>query len=179
MQERLRVLMLYHLCSLLLMCLELVVGFIKGCQELEMLQKLYHRKELLKMDCNTYQARLCVKFVFEAGLMSYFAFIIWSLIVRIEAGELGEPSLLREQELADRALGDPWLFVQTPGESATFLRRERGHPAPTPFSGVPRNLEDAEAQASLQEDGQPQSQGQGRQGRGSVDAFQGTPYRLE
>ena len=30
MQERLRVLMLYHLCSLLLMCLELVVGFIKA-----------------------------------------------------------------------------------------------------------------------------------------------------
>ncbi|CAK9025719.1 unnamed protein product [Durusdinium trenchii] len=121
--ERLRVLMLYHVCSLLLLCLELVVGFVKGCQELEMLQKITHRKEILKMDCNTYQAQLCVKFVFQAGLMTYFAFIIWSLIVRIEAGELGEPSLLREQELADRALGDPWLFVQTPGESATFLRR--------------------------------------------------------
>eukprot|EP00913_Durusdinium_trenchii_P022056 g20726.t1 len=109
-----------------------------------MLQKITHRKEILKMDCNTYQAQLCVKFVFQAGLMTYFAFIIWSLIVRIEAGELGEPSLLREQDLADRALGDPWLFVQTPGESATFLRREsRGHNAtPTPFSGVPRNLED-------------------------------------
>lgn len=94
MQERLRVLMLYHLCSLLLMCLELVVGFIKapattaaiqtivkqragadfctlnifqhsthlkaiqlatsqGCQELEMLQKLYHRKELLPEPWNS------------------------------------------------------------------------------------------------------------------------------
>mmetsp|Transcript_41821 Transcript_41821/g.90639 ORF Transcript_41821/g.90639 Transcript_41821/m.90639 type:complete len:256 (+) Transcript_41821:47-814(+) len=173
--ERLRVLMLYHLCALLLLCLERVVGFVKGCQELEMEKKLTNREEILKMDCNTYQARLCLKFVLDAGLMSYFAFIIWSLIVRIEAGELGEPSLLREQELADRALGDPWLFVQTPGESATFLRREpRGH-APTPFSGVPRNLEDQEAQASLQEEGQAHD----RQGRGSVEAFQGTPYRLE
>eukprot|EP00435_Cladocopium_sp_Y103_P057329 s819_g19.t1 len=113
--ERLRVLMLYHLCALLLLCLERVVGFVKGCQELEMEKKLTHREEILKMDCNTYQVRLCIKFVLDAGLMSYFAFIIWSLIVRIEAGELGEPSLLREQELADRALGDPWLFVQTPG----------------------------------------------------------------
>ncbi|CAJ1461064.1 unnamed protein product [Effrenium voratum] len=121
--ERLRVLLLYHLCSLVLLCLQLVVVFVKGCQELEMLQKLHRQKEVQRVDCSTYQAQLFVSYMLEAGLMSYFAFIIWSLIVRIEAGELGEPSLLREQELADRALGDPWLFVHAPGgESASFLR---------------------------------------------------------
>ncbi|CAJ1335516.1 unnamed protein product [Effrenium voratum] len=163
--ERLRVLLLYHLCSLVLLCLQLVVVFVKGCQELEMLQKLHRQKEVQRVDCSTYQAQLFVSYMLEAGLMSYFAFIIWSLIVRIEAGELGEPSLLREQELADRALGDPWLFVHAPGgESASFLRHERA--APTPFSGIPRNLDEQmpdAAQAAPQ----------------APAPFQGTPYRLE
>ena len=45
MQERLRVLMLYHLCSLLLMCLELVVGFIKAPATTAAMQTIVNREQ--------------------------------------------------------------------------------------------------------------------------------------
>eukprot|EP00439_Symbiodinium_sp_Y106_P028456 s128_g3.t1 len=162
--ERLRVLLLYHLCYLVMICLELVVGLIKGCQELEMLQKLHPQKEIQKMSCGTFQVHIFAMFLAQGAIMGYFAFIIWSLIVRIEAGEMGQPSLLRDQELAERAgaLGDPWLFVNAPG-SDMRPNEFRGHgPAgPTPFSGAPRNLEEQST------------------GPQTTEPFQGTPYRLE
>jgi len=147
-----------------MICLELVVGLIKGCQELEMLQKLHPQKEIQKMSCGTFQVHIFAMFLAQGAIMGYFAFIIWSLIVRIEAGEMGQPSLLRDQELAERAgaLGDPWLFVNAPG-SDMRPNEFRGHgPAgPTPFSGAPRNLEEQST------------------GPQTTEPFQGTPYRLE
>ncbi|CAE7831486.1 unnamed protein product, partial [Symbiodinium necroappetens] len=122
-----------------MICLELVVGLIKGCQELEMLQKLHPQNAIQKMSCGTFQVHIFAMFLVQGAIMGYFAFIIWSLIVRIEAGEMGQPSLLRDQELAERAgaLGDPWLFVNAPGSDPNSLLRpnvrvQGSRPSPGP-----------------------------------------------
>eukprot|EP00440_Ansanella_granifera_P072651 gb/GFBE01078838.1/.p1 GENE.gb/GFBE01078838.1/~~gb/GFBE01078838.1/.p1 ORF type:complete len:253 (+),score=44.73 gb/GFBE01078838.1/:1-759(+) len=170
--HRLRVLLLYHVCELLMSCLALIVRLAKGCQQLEHLQKLHKTK--LKLDCSSLQASLILEFAIHAALIAYFAFIIWSLATRLEAGELGQPSLFGDQEMADRTgtLGDPWLFLQPPGsETSSILFQQRaplsgvraggaGSAGPTPFSGAPRNLDDQQATSS-------------------PEPFSGTPYRLE
>eukprot|EP00931_Biecheleriopsis_adriatica_P108038 TRINITY_DN82369_c0_g1_i1.p1 TRINITY_DN82369_c0_g1~~TRINITY_DN82369_c0_g1_i1.p1 ORF type:complete len:274 (+),score=41.34 TRINITY_DN82369_c0_g1_i1:46-822(+) len=176
--HRLRVLLMYHVCELLMGVLVLVVKLDKACQEREHYQKLHKTK--LKLDCQSFQVSLVIQFAIHACLVSYFIYIIWSLAMRIEAGEypglpsaLDQPSLFGDQEMGERSgnLGESWLFVQSGGDPGLPFFPHRAHlnrggaggasaAGPAPFSGAPRNLDDnrdAEAQ----------------------EPFQGTPYRLE
>jgi len=165
--RRLRVLLIYHIGDLAMRGISIVFREVEACEELARLQR---QQKMLKIDCPSARVVLLVEFCIHSIFFSYVIFIIWSLIVRLEAGELGSPPFLGEHELDDHA-GEswpPWLFVGHPGETNAALLQNRtplntGGPAvgaPAPFSGAPRTLQD-----------QPQSQG--------LEPFRGTPHRLE
>eukprot|EP00933_Yihiella_yeosuensis_P083238 TRINITY_DN97432_c0_g1_i1.p1 TRINITY_DN97432_c0_g1~~TRINITY_DN97432_c0_g1_i1.p1 ORF type:complete len:255 (-),score=42.23 TRINITY_DN97432_c0_g1_i1:218-982(-) len=172
---RLRVLLTYHVLELFTSVIRLIVQEAKGCEQLERLEELSKTKT--KLDCASFQYAMLIQFVIHASLISYFAYIIWSLITRLENGDITSALGLGETELGDRSalgLGDPWLFVH-PSSMGTDpnallqqrapLRGNSGQGAPQPFSGAPRNLGEQQA---------------GTQAQPAAPApFQGTPHRLE
>jgi len=174
--RRLRVLFFYHIGELLVKGIAFIFREAEACVELKKLQRLHSSAK--KMDCQSARIAFLLEFSIHAVLFSYFAYVIWSLITRLESGELGlrTTGLDLEQELADRAvLADPWLFMGA-GDTSALLQtrpplstpltgggansRQQGG-APRPFSGAPRNLNER--------DGQPAPN----------EPFQGTPHRLE
>jgi len=171
--RRLRVLFLYHLGELIVKGIAVILREAEACEELRRLQRLHKTAE--NVDCQTAQIGLLLEFCIHGALFSYFAYVIWSLVSRLESGELGRRGGLGEldQELAERGvLADPWLFM---GSGDALLQRApltstltegaggrgAGSGAPRPFSGVPRNLNERGEQPSPNE------------------PFQGTPHRLE
>lgn len=171
--RRLRVLFFYHVGELLVKGIAFIFREAEACEELRKLERLHRSTQ--KMDCQSARIAFLIEFIIHAMLFSYFAYVIWSLVTRLESGELGlgRTGLDLEQELADRAvLADPWLFVGT-GDTSTLLQnrpllttpltgangRQQGG-APRPFSGAPRNLNEGGGEPAASE------------------PFQGTPHRL-
>lgn len=167
--RRLRTLLIYHIGEVAMRTVAVVFRVAEACDELKRLQRLH---KMMKIDCASARMALVAEYCIHATLFSYFIYIIWSLIVRLEAGELGRPQLF-DHELADRAglteSFPPWFFMGHPGgdpNNATLLQQQRtplnvgGPGAPQPFSGAPRTLEDP-------------SQPHG------IEPFRGTPHRLE
>lgn len=186
--RRLRVLLLYHIGDLVMRTVKVIFREIEACEELKRLQQLHKAgsgdsaevaaaAELGKVDCQSARMVFFVEYVLRIGMYAYFTYVIWSLIYRLESGDMsvrrgGLDDL--EAELADRSgLGDSW-FVSGGDATNALLQRgpltaplneggqgRRGAPgAPRPFSGEPRNLSE-----------------QGEQSPGAP--FQGTPHRLE
>jgi hypothetical protein len=175
--QRLRVLYLYHAGELVVSCFAILFREIEACKELSKLQRA-HRVPWV--DCPS--ARLAHLFLFTIHfcLFSYFADIGWSLVKRLEAGELGRPPLLGDHELVDQTglldLFAPWPGMQhgslqhPPGSGvetgSSLLGAHRGPQANAtgsapPFSGQPR---------TLAEQGQPQQ---------GLQPFTGQAHRLE
>jgi len=170
---RLRSLLRYQVAELTMSCIAFVCKEVEACTELRRLQRLRRPPAgAPHMSCGIARLRLLVEFTIISSLLSYFAFIVWSLIARMEAGELGpRPPFLDldgEHELADRAgLADPWLSGgMVPlaglagGGGVAAAAGADGAGAPRPFSGAPRRL--AEQQAPE-----------------ACEPFAGTPHRLE
>mmetsp|Transcript_77346 Transcript_77346/g.195321 ORF Transcript_77346/g.195321 Transcript_77346/m.195321 type:complete len:217 (-) Transcript_77346:170-820(-) len=172
--RRLRVLFFYHVGELFVKGIAFIFREAEACVELKKLQRLHSSAK--KMDCQSARFFFLLEFSIHAVLFSYFAYVIWSLVTRLESGELGlrRTGLDLEQELADRAvLADPWLFMGT-GDASALLQnrpplstpltgansRQQGG-APRPFSGAPRNLNERGGEPAPNE------------------PFQGTPHRLE
>mmetsp|Transcript_40052 Transcript_40052/g.101737 ORF Transcript_40052/g.101737 Transcript_40052/m.101737 type:complete len:261 (+) Transcript_40052:105-887(+) len=178
--RRLRVLFLYHLGELIVKGIAVIVMEAEACEELRRLQRLHKTAE--NADCQKARIELFLEFCIHGALFSYFAYVIWSLVSRLESGELGRRGGLGDldQELADRGvLADPWLFMGSSDTQHALLQRapltstltegagsrgggrSAGSGAPRPFSGAPRNLNERGEQPSPNE------------------PFQGTPHRLD
>mmetsp|Transcript_54639 Transcript_54639/g.158696 ORF Transcript_54639/g.158696 Transcript_54639/m.158696 type:complete len:270 (-) Transcript_54639:99-908(-) len=186
--RRLRLLLTYHIVELLVKTIVLVFREAEACEELRRIQNLHHNSAR-RMTCENARLFLFLEYTFHTVLFTYFVYIIWSLIVRLEGGEFGprRTAFDLDQELADRAvLAEPWLFLgPADSQNSALLQRATitgGHVpnshasgaggagfgaggrqggAPRPFSGAPRNLNEQGAEASASE------------------PFQGTPHRLE
>jgi hypothetical protein len=167
--RRLRILLLYQVCDLVMQTVAIFFREIEACHELSQLKQL-HKDKYSKLTCGTVRREILIEYCIRSALFSYFTYVIWSLITRLEAGEFGRQDFF-DHELADHAaLGDslpPWFFMGHPGgdDNAGFLSQQRAPlngPAsgmPQPFSGAPRTLDPPQAQ--------------------SIEPFRGTPHRLE
>mmetsp|Transcript_9781 Transcript_9781/g.18920 ORF Transcript_9781/g.18920 Transcript_9781/m.18920 type:complete len:248 (-) Transcript_9781:131-874(-) len=163
---RLRTLLRYHIAELVVSSVGVVLKEVEACEELRKLRQIHKSP---KIDCTSARVLLMVEFAIHAFLFSYFAFVIWSLIARLEAGELGvrPPLLDPEHELADRSgFSDVWPLGRTAGDgNSLWMQRVplSGGPSaaagPQPFSGAPRTLSDQQAVAP--------------------EPFHGTAHRLE
>jgi len=172
---RLRVLFLYHLCELVLSCVAIVFREVEACDELKKLQQLHKSDAMGKLDCSSARIWMFAMFSTHVLLVAYFAYVIWSLFTRLEAGDMAVRPHLFEEELANRAgLADPWLLIRH-GDNSNLpfpprVPPNRQHGAalggagaaePAPFSGQPRTLAEQQPLASAPEH------------------FRGTPHRLE
>lgn len=166
--RRLRLLLLYHVAEIVMHVIELVLREWEACDELQRLQRLH---KSLKFDCASYRIVYLCQYTIHVVIVCYFIYVIWSLAVRLEAGEFARPNLF-EHELADpNGLADswpPWFLVGHAGSenTANLLQQQRtpltggSSGVPTPFSGPPRTLDENPNSAS-------------------VEPFRGTPHRLE
>lgn len=178
--RRLRVLFLYNIGDLLVKSVTLIFREAEACDELRKRHSLH--PTAVPMNCETARVLVMTEYVIHTALFAYFVYVIWSLITRLESGELGlRRGMDMDQELADRAvLVDPWLFIGAGDASNSLMSRaplvpgapqagagERGAAAgrgggvPRPFSGAPRNLDERGQQPA------------------SSEPFQGTAHRLE
>lgn len=161
--QRLRVLFIYHIGQLLNVCVTSGYELVEACQTLERLQREH---KAIAVTCQEHRTVLLVDFSIHLMLCTYFTYIVWSLVVRLEDGELGLPSTFGDHELAYRGLGDPWLFVGPPAglSDANSLLAQQGprgrQAAPEPYSGASQTL----AAAGPHHVHEP---------------FTGTPFRLE
>mmetsp|Transcript_32409 Transcript_32409/g.69424 ORF Transcript_32409/g.69424 Transcript_32409/m.69424 type:complete len:264 (-) Transcript_32409:69-860(-) len=183
--RRLRVLLLYLVVEMAVKGVNVIFREVEACDELKRMEALeveraahsdnaHHHHKLRFADCSWVRIALFGDFLFHTALFAYFAYILWSLIKRLEAGEFRMSVFADlEQELADRAvLEEPWLWSgqqegQTDNQNQSRVGAARlagpagrGRGLPRPFSGAPRNLSENEEQASLQ-------------------PFQGTAHRLD
>lgn len=163
--RRIRMLFVYHIVNIIVECIVTVVREIEVCKDLERLQKDSG------LDCSAVRLVYFGSFCVKVLVFSYFVYVIWSLIVRLESGEYGSPPNPFDPEMADRGFGgfgsDPfqpqWIFLGQPSHevSSSGGQRDstRGHANnPSPFSGAAR---------TLPEEGT------------ALEPFRGTPHRLE
>mmetsp|Transcript_88428 Transcript_88428/g.247346 ORF Transcript_88428/g.247346 Transcript_88428/m.247346 type:complete len:224 (+) Transcript_88428:105-776(+) len=120
--RRLRTLLFYQVFDLGVAVFVFVVRWVEVCAEWGGLPHPYGL--LARLPCGT--RRLALVAVFAAGevLGIHFAYVVWSLVLRIEAGELGPARDRPGAELAD------------------VLRAFEA--APPPFFGAPRRLGDVQ-----------------------------------
>lgn len=178
--RRLRVLFMYHIAEIIVSSIAIIFREAEVCEELARMQKA---KKMLKINCTQASLALFIEFCIHALFFGYFAYITWSAVTRLEAGDLRDrPGALfgvGEYEMADRfAFADPfppWWVMGHPSADASLHHQRvphRGPPTgPSPFSGAPRNL--AEMQARPREPQQP------LQPPPTIEPFAGTPHRLE
>jgi hypothetical protein len=174
--RRLRVLFMYHIGQLFAILIILVLSEIEACREPPINKdphpQLVTNQETAPtsapvhpLDCQTKRNFILVESCIHFVLYAYFAFMLWSLYTRLEAGELSHSSLFGEHELADQSLGDPWLFVGPPtgvnqsNSILSSLAARSRHASPEPFTGAPQTLQEQPLTAP--------------------EPFSGTPYRLE
>jgi len=208
---RLRVLLLYYIGELVVSSLAFIVTATESCDDLARVdnfqnatkQEQHHAPA--KLDCTSIRLLVVAHFMLHFALFSYFAFVIWSLISRIETGDASfhRSGLDLDEELAERAmLSDPWLSIATIDPQGTMFqhrmpmaglsssmvpRRVASGGIPQPFSGIPRTMEedgnDAGGTAAQNSDhpgsaAQQQQQQPVRQ-QPLRGPFQGTAHRLE
>mmetsp|Transcript_81746 Transcript_81746/g.210500 ORF Transcript_81746/g.210500 Transcript_81746/m.210500 type:complete len:254 (-) Transcript_81746:151-912(-) len=170
--RHLRVLFLYHIVELFTMGIALIVREIEACKELDKIQRLTKSKRTIP--CSSARVALFADFCIHAILFLYFAYIIWSLMNHLEAGEMGirPPLLGGEHELTSMGgtrgdMADPWLLLGQHADAQQSLMQQRAplnmhgggaNSGPAPFSGAPRRLTEEELPAA--------------------EPFRGTPHRL-
>lgn len=176
--QRLRILLVYHVGELMMRSVAIVFREVEACRELKRLQELHHDK-MAKIDCASARTALFAEYCIHCALFCYFMYMIWSLITRLEAGELGRPQLFDHElgQLDRTGLGEsmpPWFFMNHQGDTnAGLLQQQRtgllpglnaASGNPPPFSGEPRTLEDLHPALGSAP---------------SIQPFRGTPHRLE
>eukprot|EP00928_Gymnodinium_smaydae_P013724 TRINITY_DN14984_c0_g5_i1.p1 TRINITY_DN14984_c0_g5~~TRINITY_DN14984_c0_g5_i1.p1 ORF type:complete len:299 (+),score=53.53 TRINITY_DN14984_c0_g5_i1:111-899(+) len=180
--KRIRVLLVYQLGERLVSLLTLPLAINVSCLQVEKLHKL---NKAMHVDCNAARTALCTETAFQTILYAYFAYVTWSLVARLEAGDLGlglaaAASPFAEQEPLElgRAPGILRLLGTLPSnadgatengagdaDGASATRLSQGGPRAglrsglQPFAGAPQTLEDATRQSS-------------------PEPFAGTAYRL-
>eukprot|EP00929_Paragymnodinium_shiwhaense_P004771 TRINITY_DN105952_c0_g1_i1.p1 TRINITY_DN105952_c0_g1~~TRINITY_DN105952_c0_g1_i1.p1 ORF type:complete len:257 (-),score=56.89 TRINITY_DN105952_c0_g1_i1:171-941(-) len=175
--RRLRVLLFYHV-------LQILAHFVMiGAEEMEACRMLAYwkqrRHELDNVTCGEVEQQLVFDLVLRTSFLVYCAYIIWSLVARLEAGE----SFTVEDELADiiasdlhdRLVAHQMLTPrQTPRRTPGQTRPTSGPPPGlTPFSGAPRRLP-----GESQVDGEALEEGIAMVEQGPQEPFTGTPHRL-
>lgn len=149
---RITLLLLYQVVELLTNCVVTVFRAVEACERLALLQEA---GKLLKVDCSTVRMEIFVQFTMQTCLFSYLAFITWSLVKRLETGDLG--NFEYGLELGNRA-----IIEETLANASNQRLLPGSSNGPPPFSGAPRTL--AESQAQQQQ---------------TMEPFRGTPHRLE
>lgn len=126
--QPLRVLLFYHVADLALSSVAIILQELDACHELAEVQRMHELAEAQhmhtskhppKITCDQARLVLAMGYCIHSFMTGYFAYVIWSLIVRLEADDF-----LFESELAERGgLGGPWandpfvLFGQgSPGD---------------------------------------------------------------
>jgi len=122
--RRLRSLLIWHCGEIVLWCVAFVFREVEACKELKNLQQLHQAAP--QWDCHSIRVSLLVEFAVFSLLFSYFAYVIWSLVKRLEAGELGTRAGLdyEHEMISGGLLADPWLFV---GSDPAPLLGPAGH----------------------------------------------------
>mmetsp|Transcript_37914 Transcript_37914/g.109050 ORF Transcript_37914/g.109050 Transcript_37914/m.109050 type:complete len:279 (-) Transcript_37914:95-931(-) len=116
---RLRILLIYFISEVIVQGVAFTVRWMEVCSDWRGLHLLHRLMTVLP--CPWRRVVLASIFVAESGLSLYLAYMVWSLIVRIEFGDIGAFRLrFAAAELADRGatISDPWLFLSEVGAAA-------------------------------------------------------------
>lgn len=172
---RLTMLFLYQILDLLTRCLAITFRVSDACNELARLQE---KGKLLQLNCHAVRTHIMVEFTIRTVLFTYFAFVTWSLVKRLETGDLMPQSIFDEgYEMGDRAAFPDTLWGGGGrGDLNAVLAQQRllsgaqgaGNSGggdveqQRPFTGAPRTM--AEAQPLQQQ---------------TMEPFRGTAHRLD
>lgn len=173
---RLTMFFLYQIIDLLTRCLAITFRVSDACHELARLQE---KGKLLQLDCHAVRTRIVVEFTIRTVLFTYFAFVTWSLVKRLETGELMPQTIFDEgYEMGDRAAFPDTLWGGGGGgrgdlnavlAQQRLLAGAQGNSGgggdveqQRPFTGAPRTM--AEAQPFQQQ---------------TMEPFRGTAHRLD
>lgn len=148
---RLGVLLLYQIVEMVTGCLVTVFRLIQACNRLARLQDA---GKLLKVDCSTVRVEILMQFAMQTCLFSYLVFITWSLVKRLETGDLGTFEYGLE-------LGNRTILEDALANSSNQRLLPANSNGPPPFAGAPRTLAESRVQQQ------------------TMQPFMGTPHRLE
>jgi len=148
---RLGVLLFYQVLELVTKCLVTIFRVAEACK---WLARLHDEGKLLKVDCSTVRMEMLMQFTVQTCIFSYLAFITWSLVKRLETGDLS--NFEYGLELGNRA-----LIEETLADASNQRLISGSSNRPPPFSGAPQTLAGSPVQQQ------------------TMEPFRGTPHRLE
>jgi len=148
---RLGILLFYQVLELVSKCLVTAFRVAEACK---WLARLHDKGKLLNAECSTVRTEMLTQFTVQTCIFAYLAFITWSLMKRLETGDLS--NFEYGLELGNRA-----MIEETLADASNQRLISGSSNRPPPFSGSPQTLGGTPVQQQ------------------TMEPFRGTAHRLE